>query len=118
MEMGEFGKEPWEVQESHPASGIQTVETQLLCKSGRQQGQNPEEACFSSVGERVWRHESPGAQLCKAGPGQGSYPPGALPSFRAWGALVQGLCLPVDEKWEVQRAQGFGGGQAHRRDAG
>lgn len=29
------GWEPWEAQDSHPALGIRTVETQLLCKSGR-----------------------------------------------------------------------------------
>lgn len=29
------GWEPWEAQDSHPASGIRTAETQLLCKSGR-----------------------------------------------------------------------------------
>ena len=112
MEMGEFGKVG-----SHGklkrviqprASELQNLS--CFANQGDSRDKNPKEAHFSSMGERVWRHESAGAQVCKAGLGQESYPPGALPSFRAWGTLVQGPCLPADEKWEVQRGQGFGEG--------
>lgn len=50
--------------------------------------------------------------------GQGIYLLGALLLLRAWGTLVQGFCVPGDEKWEVQRGQGFGEGHpAPRQDA-
>ena len=68
MERGEFGKvgSHGRLKRVIQPRAYELQKLSCFANQGDRRGKNPKEAHFSSMGERVRRHESAGAQVCNA----------------------------------------------------